>query len=99
VSSDGNPGLVPVRVVPDAWPSSLNDAGGMNGRMEIVLHSSRRIIVDAGVDAAALARVIGESPLPGAMTVGAIDVDVGLDAEDAGEIGEEAVGKCHERPE
>lgn len=58
VSSDGNPGFVPVRVVPDAWPSSLNDAGGMNGRMEIVLHSSRRIIVDAGVDAAALARVI-----------------------------------------
>jgi hypothetical protein len=30
----------------------------MNGRMEIVLHSSRRIIVDAGVDAAALGRVI-----------------------------------------
>jgi transposase len=58
VSSDGNPGFVPFRVVPDAWPSSLNDAGGMNGRMEIVLHSRRRIIVDAGVDAAALARVI-----------------------------------------
>jgi hypothetical protein len=30
----------------------------MRGRMEIVLHSGRRVIVDAGVDVAALGRVV-----------------------------------------
>jgi transposase len=54
---EADPGFVPARVVPD-WPSRRSDAGGMSGQMEIVLHSGRRMIVDAGVDAAALARVV-----------------------------------------
>jgi transposase len=57
VSSEANPGFVPARVVRD-WPSRRSDAGAMSGRMEIMLHSGRRVIVDAGVDGAALARVI-----------------------------------------
>lgn len=41
----------PAPVLPAAWGASA-------GRMEIVLADDRRVIVDKGVDAAALARVI-----------------------------------------
>jgi transposase len=59
VSGSADPGFVPARIVPDSWPSSLSDAGRMSGRMEIVVRGGRRVIVDAGVDSAALARVVG----------------------------------------
>ena len=49
------PGFVPAIVVAEAQPSA---ARGAIGRMEIVVAKGRRIIVDAGVDAAALARVV-----------------------------------------
>ncbi len=49
------PGFVPAIVVPEAQPGTARSA---TGRMEIVVAKGRRIIVDAGVDAAALARVI-----------------------------------------
>lgn len=52
---DSAPGFVPAIVVPEARPGT---ARGAIGRMEIVVAKGRRIIVDAGVDAAALARVI-----------------------------------------
>ena len=52
---DSAPGFVPAIVVPEAQPRM---ARGAIGRMEIVVAKGRRIIVDAGVDAAALARVI-----------------------------------------
>jgi transposase len=43
-------GVVPAVVVPDRPPAS--------SRMEIVAANGRRVIVDAGVDAAALSRVL-----------------------------------------
>jgi transposase len=49
------PGFVPAIVTPDTRPSITASPAG---RMEIVIGKGRRIIVDAGVDAAALARVI-----------------------------------------
>ena len=52
---DSAPGFVPAIVVAEAQPGT---ARGALGRMEIVVAKGRRIIVDAGVDAAALARVI-----------------------------------------
>ena len=52
---DSAPGFVPAIVVAEAPPGT---ARGAIGRMEIVVAKGRRIIVDAGVDAAALARVI-----------------------------------------
>jgi transposase len=52
---DSAPGFVPAMVVAEAQPGT---ARGAIGRMEIVVAKGRRIIVDAGVDAAALARVI-----------------------------------------
>jgi transposase len=52
---DSAPGFVPAIVVAEAQPGT---ARGAIGRMEIVIAKGRRIIVDAGVDAAALARVI-----------------------------------------
>jgi transposase len=52
---DSAPGFVPAMVVAEAQPGT---ARGTIGRMEIVVAKGRRIIVDAGVDAAALARVI-----------------------------------------
>jgi transposase len=52
---DSAPGFVPAIVVAEAQPGN---ARGAIGRMEIVVAKGRRIIVDAGVDAAALARVI-----------------------------------------
>ena len=52
---DSAPGFVPAIVVAEAEPGT---ARGALGRMEIVVAKGRRIIVDAGVDAAALARVI-----------------------------------------
>ena len=58
VSGEANPAFIPARVIAEAWPSRLSDAGQMRGRMEIVLHSGRRVIVDAGVDVAALGRVV-----------------------------------------
>ena len=55
--SDGqHVGFVPATVVPDTAPSvSLAPA---RGRMVIIIANGRRVIVDAGVDAAALARVL-----------------------------------------
>ena len=52
---DSAPGFVPAIVVAEAQPGTPR---GAIGRMEIVVAKGRRIIVDAGVDAAALARVI-----------------------------------------
>ena len=49
------PGFVPAIVVAEAQPGTARS--GL-GRMEIVVAKVRRIIVDAGVDAAALARVV-----------------------------------------
>ena len=52
---DSAPGFVPAIVVAEAQPGTARSA---LGRMEIVVAKVRRIIVDAGVDAAALARVV-----------------------------------------
>ena len=49
------PGFMPAIVVPQPRPSS---AAAPTSRMEIIVANGRRIIVDAGVDAVALARVI-----------------------------------------
>jgi transposase len=50
------PGFVPAMIIPE---ETRSDSGvSPTGRMEIVVAKGRRIIVDAGVDAAALARVI-----------------------------------------
>lgn len=54
-SEDLAHGFVPAMIIPETRP----DSGACpTGRMEIVVAKGRRIIVDAGVDAAALARVI-----------------------------------------
>lgn len=50
------PGFVSAVVIPDA--SRPSQTSSPAGRMEIVIGKGRRIIVDAGVDAEALARVI-----------------------------------------
>jgi transposase len=49
-------GFVPAMVVADPAPSAL--AVTASGRMVIEIGKDRRVIVDAGVDAAALARVL-----------------------------------------
>jgi transposase len=49
-------GFVPAMVVADAAPSAL--AVPASGHMVIEIGKDRRVIVDAGVDAAALARVL-----------------------------------------
>jgi transposase len=49
-------GFVPAMVVAD--PVALTPAAPANGRMVIEIGKDRRVIVDAGVDAAALARVL-----------------------------------------
>jgi transposase len=56
IGTEGSaPGFVPAMIIPETRP----DAGASpTGRMEIVVAKGRRIIVDAGVDAAALARVV-----------------------------------------
>ena len=54
-SEDPAPGFVPAMIIPETRPDS---GASPTGRMEIVIAKGRRIIVDAGVDAAALARVI-----------------------------------------
>ncbi len=51
------PGFVPAMVVPDE-PSAAAPGASTQGRMVIVIGNGRRVIVDAGVDAAALARVL-----------------------------------------
>jgi transposase len=48
-------GFVPAMIIPETRPDS---GASPTGRMEIVIAKGRRIIVDADVDAAALARVI-----------------------------------------
>lgn len=48
-------GFVPALVVPDV-PAAASS--GADGRMEIVAQGGRRVIVGAGVDAAALTRVL-----------------------------------------
>jgi transposase len=50
-------GFVPAVVVPEA-PASEASASASAGRMEIVAHGERRVIVGSDVDAAALARVL-----------------------------------------
>ena len=50
-----SPGFVPAVVIPEERKPSL---AGTVGRMVIVLPGGRRVIVDAGVDSAALARVL-----------------------------------------
>ena len=55
-SEDPAPGFVPAMIIPE---ETRSDSGvSPTGRMEIVVAKGRRIIVDAGVDAAALARVV-----------------------------------------
>ena len=54
-AEDLAPGFVPAMIIPEARPGT---GPAPTGRMEIVVAKGRRIIVDAGVDAAALARVI-----------------------------------------
>ena len=54
-ASSSGPGFVPAVVVPEQAKTSLT---ATVGRMVIVLADSRRIIVDAGVDSGALARVL-----------------------------------------
>jgi transposase len=54
-AEDLAPGFVPAKIIPEPRPDS---GASPTGRMEIVVAKGRRIIVDAGVDAAALARVI-----------------------------------------
>jgi transposase len=49
------PGFVPAMIIPETRPRA---GASPTGRMEIVVAKGRRIIVDAGVDAAALARVV-----------------------------------------
>ena len=49
------PGFVPAMIIPGTRPGA---GASPTGRMEIVVAKGRRIIVDAGVDAAALARVV-----------------------------------------
>ena len=56
VRMTGEAGFVPAVVVPQMAPRSAVPLP--SGRMEIVLPNGRRIIVDAGVDGAALARVL-----------------------------------------
>ena len=53
-AEDLAPGFVPAMIIPETRPDS---GASPTGRMEIVVAKGRRI-VDAGVDAAALARVI-----------------------------------------
>ena len=53
------PGVMPAVIVPEPLPERAPAAVSSDeGRMEIVLARGRRVIVDAGVDAAALARVL-----------------------------------------
>ena len=54
-ASRSGPGFVPAVVISEQGKTSLT---ATVGRMVIVLAGSRRIIVDAGVDSAALARVL-----------------------------------------
>ncbi|MEZ0303832.1 MAG: transposase [Hyphomicrobiaceae bacterium] len=58
-SLDGEAGteFVPAVVLPES-PASTQPASSSSTRMEIVVSRDRRIIVDAGVDVAALARVL-----------------------------------------
>jgi transposase len=56
-SEDPAPGFVPAMIIPEPRPDS---GASPTGRMEIVVAKGRRIIVDAGVDAAALARVLAD---------------------------------------
>jgi transposase len=51
-------GFVPATVVPDSPPAPMSPAVPVSGRMVIVVGKDRRVIVDAGVDATALARVL-----------------------------------------
>ena len=53
------PGFVPAMMVPDQPPvQSTVSAVPTSGRMEIVVGKACRVIVDAGVDMAALSRVL-----------------------------------------
>ena len=54
-AEDSAPGFVSAVIVPEA---SAMSGRSSTGRMEIIVAKGRRIIVDADVDAAALARVI-----------------------------------------
>jgi transposase len=54
---DAAPSFVPAMVVPDD-PGAASPGVAGKGRMVIVLGNGRRVIVDAGVDTAALVRVI-----------------------------------------
>ena len=54
----GSASFVPAVVVPDGAAQPSGETAGRSGRMEIVALGGRRVIVDADVDAAALAQVI-----------------------------------------
>ena len=55
------PDLLPAVIAPDEDPDDDDDDGSStpSGRMEIVTKDGGRVIVGAGVDASALARVLG----------------------------------------
>ena len=56
IGAEGSaPGFLPAMISPETRPGA---GASPIGRMEIVIAKGRRIIVDAGVDAAALARVV-----------------------------------------
>ena len=50
--------IEPEPVAVPVLPSCARSRGGRAGRIEIVLSRGRRVIVDAGVDAAALSRIL-----------------------------------------
>lgn len=54
-AEDLAPGFVPAMIIPEMRPGA---GTALTGRVEIVIAKGRRIIVDAEVDAAALARVV-----------------------------------------
>jgi transposase len=60
-ADDDATGFVAAVMVAESWAAAAPTAPAAlgQGRMEIVLSGARRVIVDKGVDAAALARVIG----------------------------------------
>jgi transposase len=51
-------GFIPATLVPESSPAPTTAGVPASGRMVIVVGKDRRIIVDAGVDATALARVL-----------------------------------------
>ncbi len=56
--AQAGPSFVPAIIEPEPAPPRSRASGAPSGRIEIVLSRCRRVIVDAGVDIAALRRVL-----------------------------------------